>query len=171
MDKFRTHITQLRAFPNHLHESVSSLLPDVLQYRPQPTGWSILEHIGHVIDIDRIYAQRIDSILTQEYQPFVLFSIDDVHRQGAYHTKSVAELITQLAETRHVLGQTLENLTETDIRRIGLDDYFGPITLARLIEILVDHEDEHYQQICAITASVSPQLLHPTAVRSYTINE
>ena len=149
MQEFHDNIRRLIEFTPQLTQVVNGLSDTQVRYKPA-NQWSIVEHIGHLIDIDRLYLQRIELILTQEHQPFALFSIDDVHQQGMYQMRSMTELITVLTETHSHIVHTLQGLTTDQMMRIGLDSYFGAITLARLIEILVNHQDEHYHHICAI---------------------
>lgn len=149
MQEVHDHIRRIIEFPSQLVHVVHRL-PDG-QVRHQPANqWSIVEHIGHLIDIDRLYLQRIELILTQEHQSFALFSIDDVHQQGNYQTRPIAELLAVLTEMHNHIGHILHGLTPEQMMRMGHDSYFGAITLARLIEVFVNHQDEHYRHICAI---------------------
>lgn len=157
MDDFIAHIATLSAFPARIHTLVTPLNAAQLTFRPHNTEWSIQEHIGHLIDIDRVYVERIRLILAHEYQPFALFSIDDIHRAGQYHTASISALISLFTATRHTTVTILRGMTQRDTMRIGRDSYFGEITLARLIEILVNHADEHYATMCRISADMSHQ--------------
>lgn len=149
MQAFHDNIRRLIEFTPQLTQVVDRLSDTLVRYKPA-NQWSIVEHIGHLIDIDRLYLQRIELILTQEHQPFALFSIDNVHQQGMYQMRSMAELIAVLTDTHSHIVHILQGLTIDQTMRIGLDSYFGAITLARLIEILVNHQDEHYHHICAI---------------------
>lgn len=155
VQEFREHICSIVAFPLQLSRTVHEL-PDA-QVRLKPANqWSIAEHIGHLIDIDRLYLQRIELILAQEHQPFALFSIDAIHQQRNYQTRPIAELIAVLTETHSHIVHIIQGLTTVQMMRIGLDSYFRTITLARLIEVLVNHQDEHYHHICKI-ADYPPQ--------------
>lgn len=156
---FHNNIRRLVEFPAQLVQVVRALPDTQVRYKPA-NQWSIVEHIGHVIDIDRLYLQRIELILTQEHQPFALFSIDEVHQQGEYQRSSIAGLIDMLTATHIQIIHILRGLTTDQIVRIGLDSYFGAITLARLIEILVTHQDEHYNHICAIIADYPIESSH-----------
>ena len=150
MDDVVATIAQLSAFPTRVHALVAPLTDDESRLRPHDGAWSIREHIGHLIDIDRIYMERIALIRAHEYQPFALFSIDGIHQQGNYQAQSIDTLLASLHATRHETMRVLHDMTASEFLRIGLDSYFGEITLARLIEILANHEDEHYNHINAI---------------------
>lgn len=156
MQEFRDNIRRLIEFTPQLTQVVHRVSDMQVRFTPA-NQWSIVEHIGHLIDIDRLYLQRIELILTHEYQPFALFRIDEIHQQGMYQTQSIAELIAVLTDTHNHIVRILQCLTNDQMMRIGLDSYFGAITLARLIEILVNHQDEHYHHICKIIADYPPQ--------------
>lgn len=155
MDDFVANVAKLSAFPERIAALVAPLTDTQLSKRPHGTDWSIKEHIGHLIDIDRVFAARIQLILAHEYQPFAQYSIDDVHRQGNYQHRKSSELCGVCAQTRHTTVALLHGLTSSDIMRIGVDSYFGEITLARLIEILVTHTQEHYDAMCLIASQSS----------------
>lgn len=157
MDDVVATIAKLAVFPTRIETLVAPLAVAQLAYRPHNTEWSIREHIGHLIDIDRIYMERIALIRAKEYQPFALFSIDGIHQQGNYQAQSITALLAALHATRHETVRVWRDMTASEFMRIGLDSYFGEITLARLIEILANHEDEHYNHMCTIVARVSSQ--------------
>lgn len=150
MDDVTANIAKIAAFPARVETLVAPLTTAQLTFRPHDTEWSIREHIGHLIDIDRVYQVRIALIRANEYQPFATFSIDGIHRQGNYQAQSINTLMASLCATRHETVRVLHDMTAREFMRIGIDSYFGEITLARLIEILVHHEDEHYDQMCRI---------------------
>ncbi len=149
MQQVDDNIRRITDFPAQLAPVVRVLSDTQVRHKPAKQ-WSIVEHIGHLIDIDQLYLQRIELILTQEHQPFAVFSIDDVHQQGNYQIRSIAELLAVLTETHNRIAHILHGLTPEQMMRMGHDSYFGAITLARLIEVFVNHQDEHYRHICAI---------------------
>lgn len=150
MDDVVANITNIAAFPARVEALVTPLRVAQLAFRPHDTDWSILEHIGHLIDIDCVYQERIALIRAKEYQPFASFSIDGIHRQGNYHAQSISTLMASLHATRLATVHVVRDMNASEFMRIGIDSYFGEITLARLIEILVHHQDEHYEHMCRI---------------------
>ena len=157
MDDVVANIAKLAAFPVRIETLVAPLNATQLTFRPHHNEWSIQEHIGHLIDIDCIYMERIALIRAKEHQPFALFSIDGMHQHGNYQAQSIDALMTLLHATRSEMVCVLRDLSAGEFMRIGLDAYFGEITLARLVEILANHEDEHYNHMCTIVARVSSQ--------------
>ncbi len=156
MQEVLDNIRRIIEFPPQLVHVVHGLSDRQMRHQTA-NQWSIVEHIGHLIDIDRLYLQRIELILTQEHQPFALFRIDEVHQQGRYQTRPIAELLAVLTETHNHIGHILQGLTTDQMMRTGLDSYFGTITLARLVEVLVNHQDEHDHHIRMIIADYPPQ--------------
>ena len=99
MNELTAHITKLSAFPARLHAFVAPLTDTQLRFRPHDKEWSILENIGHLIDIDRLYVARIDLMLSSERPHFAPFNPDETVQAGNYQTKSLAELMTCLLYT------------------------------------------------------------------------
>ena len=65
VEKFRAHIATITAFPARLTALVTPLTDAQLHFRPDEKEWSVLENIGHLIEIDPLYDDRIDRILSE----------------------------------------------------------------------------------------------------------
>lgn len=147
MDDFNANISKLAAFPTRLHAFVAPLTTTQLRFRPQDKEWSILENIGHLIDIDRLYVARVDMIITSERPHFAAFHPDDEVRAGNYHAQSLTELLTRYTALRHATVVRLRTVTNDELTRVGVHTRFGEISIARLIEILANHDEVHYTQM------------------------
>ena len=147
MEHFAAHIAKLSDFPARLHTFVTPLTDTQLRFRPQDKEWSILENIGHLIDIDRLYVERVDLILSSERPQFAPFNPDEHVSAGNYQTKSLTELMTTYTELRLATVAGLSTIAPDELTRVGIHARFGEITVARLVEILANHDEVHYTQM------------------------
>ena len=147
MHELTAHITKLSAFPARLHAFVAPLTDTQLRFRPHDKEWSILENIGHLIDIDRLYVVRVDLILSSERPQFAPFNPDETVQAGNYQTKSLSELMEVYTELRQATVAGLSTIEPDELTRVGIHARFGEITVARLVEILANHDEVHYAQM------------------------
>ena len=147
MEEFRAQIATLRAFPARLQAFVAPLNEAQLRFRPQDKEWSIVENIGHLIDIDRLYVARVDLMLSSERPQFAPFTPDDQVRAGGYQAKPLADLLATYSELRQATVAGLSTIAPDELTRVGIHARFGEITIARLVEILVNHDEVHYTQM------------------------
>lgn len=157
MDSVSQNIHRLAAFPSSLQHLVYACNASVLSTRPNDTQWSILEHIGHLIEIDRIYVDRFKLLCMGDYPQFAQFSQEDDVRNGKYQDKSLIEIMQKFIECRQATVTQLSSLRQRDLHRVVVDAYFGEITLARLIEILANHDDDHYNHLSSIVTKTVDQ--------------
>src|SRR3712207_3399256 len=53
-------LERLRRTPERLAASVRGLPPEALTRRPAEGKWSIQENVGHLLDLEPLWAQRLD---------------------------------------------------------------------------------------------------------------
>ena len=147
MNELTAHIAKLRVFPARLHAFVTPLTDTQLRFRPHAKEWSILENIGHLIDIDRLYVARIDLMLSSERPHFAPFNPDEQVNAGMYQAKPLAELMATYTELRQATVAGLSTMAPDELTRVGIHTRFGEITITRLVEILVNHDEVHYTQM------------------------
>jgi len=147
VEKFRAHIATLTAFPTRLTALVTPLTDAQLQFRPDEKEWSVLENIGHLIEIDPLYVDRIDRILSEERPVFAPFDPDAGVRAADYQHKSLAELLATYVTQRQATIDGLSTIEPDELTRVGIHAKFGEVSVARLVELLAGHDEIHYTQI------------------------
>src|SRR5438132_467660 len=65
-DELKNHIEAVEKSPKEIAAAVSTLAPATLRYKPAPDKWSILEILGHLADIEIVYAYRLRQMLADE---------------------------------------------------------------------------------------------------------
>jgi rubrerythrin/uncharacterized damage-inducible protein DinB len=108
---------KIREIHTRTAEQIEKLIVDVddaaLSSKPSSTEWSIKEIIGHIIETDRIFLQRIKSIVTgsdylQTMPPWKL------HEGKGYNEMSVSDLMARLKKARLQSIARIENLTSQE---------------------------------------------------------
>jgi hypothetical protein len=116
-------------------------------FAPTKKNCPVLENIGHLIEIDPLYVDRIDRILSEERPVFAPFDPDAGVRAADYQHKSVAELLDTYVTQRQATIDGLSTIEPDELTRVGIHAKFGEVSIARLVELLADHDEIHYTQI------------------------
>jgi hypothetical protein len=145
-DNIKTQIDALAAFPDALKRQVQGLLDAALRFRPTPDDWSIVELVGHIIDVGALWPGRTRQMLATENPTLAVIDPNWV-RQRDYQNKQIGFLLITLAEQRAEYVDFLRMLRPSQLARTGIHPTRGPLTVAEGIAALVDHDQEHSRRI------------------------
>ncbi len=140
----------LRALPSRIAELVSTAPEQRLSERPAEDRWCAKEQIEHLIDVDRLMASRIASILTED-SPRLANRDDEVENRKVFDSGArdapIDRLLQRLAEGRATLVARVESASDADLRRLGRHELFGPISLYQILRHLIWHDHRHVEAI------------------------
>jgi hypothetical protein len=118
------------------------------QWRPDEESWSLAEVMCHMRDVEReVHLARYKAVISEE-DPF-LSGVDSDRWAAvrAYHAQDGREAAAAFFSLRL---QSLEKLRQLDYEqweRTGTHAYFGTTSLHELINLAVQHDQAHWQQI------------------------
>ena len=126
---------------------------DQALYTIKPGGkWSILEHIGHLADLEPLWQGRLDDILNGEKE---LRPTDLTNRkttEANHNSKLANDLIDNFDSLRKITLAKLESLREEDVFKSALHPRLKtPMRALDLFTFVAEHDDHHLAQITAIT--------------------
>ncbi len=78
--ELKKHLEAAEKSPKQIAAAVSGLPEKVLRYKPAPDKWCILEILGHLADIEIVYAYRLRQMLADK-KPVI--APDGPERMGA----------------------------------------------------------------------------------------
>lgn len=140
-------IASMQAFPAKLREQVHRLREPELTFRPAPHEWSIIENIGHLIDVDVVMRGRIGKIIAVENPQLEPMDPDQFVRKADYQSKNASSLLNSFAEQRAELIEELRFLRPDALKRAGTHPTRGAVSIMDIIVLLANHDDVHTQQI------------------------
>ena len=143
-------IERLEGTPVRLEAKMKRI--KVVDYTIKPEGkWSILEHIGHLADLEPLWQGRLDDILNgqKELRPT---DLDNKKTTEADHnSKPLSELLYNFETLRKVTLEKLSNLREEDVFKSALHPRLKtPMRTMDLFLFVADHDDHHLAAISAI---------------------
>jgi DinB superfamily len=151
-DDIKSQIDLLAAFPEQLKRQLQGLDDAALRFRPTPDDWSIMEIIGHIVDVEALWPGRTRQMLATDNP--TLAAVDPAWvRQRDYHNKQPGFLLITLAEQRAAYVEFLRVLRPAQLARSGIHPTRGPLTVEQGITALADHDRLHSEQIAANLAT------------------
>ena len=106
--------------------------------------WSVKEHIGHLIDLERLNHQRLHEFLSRVG---ILSPADMENRhteKGGHRSIPIANTTARLASGRAPFIKRLEALTENEVAIVAVHPRLQkPIRLLDWVYFLAEHDDHH----------------------------
>lgn len=143
-----TLLLTLESTPVLLGRAARALSPAEVTRKSDAGGFSFIENVWHLADLEReAYAPRIRRLLAEE-EPFLSnFDGDRVARERAYQRRDLAEGLRLFSDARHTNVEKLRTLSPSDWNRAGTQESVGRITLGDVPRMMAEHDRAHTQEI------------------------
>lgn len=119
-------------------------------------GWSILEHIGHLSDLEPLWQIRLEEILSgKEFMSSADLQNTKTNEAG-HNNKSFQQLITEFSALREQTLKMIESLNEEEIYRSSLHPRLKtPMRTMDLFLFVAEHDDHHLAKITELDRLIS----------------
>jgi len=147
-DLFPEMVERLRGLPGRAEDLVRGRPDDQLTRRPDDGGWSVREHLGHLVSVDDLLEARLD-----DYDAGVatLTAADMANRRteaADYNRMPTTEILGSLRRRREGLVKRLETLSPADFARTAhhprLDQ---PMRTVDAVYFFAEHDVYHLARI------------------------
>jgi hypothetical protein len=146
--ELKKHIEAAEKSPKEIAAAVSGLAPPVLRYKPAPGKWSIQEILGHLADVEIIYAHRLRQMLADKEPVISPIDQDAWARHLGYLETPAPELVALYGLNRHHNVRLLKRLKPEDLARTAFHpEIQGNVTVADLVGRMSAHGANHLEQI------------------------
>jgi uncharacterized damage-inducible protein DinB len=147
VDLYPEVIERVRGTPARLTNRLSPL-PTAVLTRRKENSWSIQENAGHLLDLESLFAQRLDEYLAGVG---TLHAADMSNRKTheAQHNESSVDLIlAKFREERGRLVERLDGLDPESFGRIAIHPRLNtPMRLVDMLFFQAEHDDYHLARI------------------------
>ena len=154
-----TLLLTLESTPALLARAAAELPEDRVRHRGTGDGFSFLEHVWHLADLEgEAYGVRIRRLLTEE-QPFLSnFDGDRIARERLYLRRDLAEglLAFTAARTRNL--QSFRDASAAEWRRDGVQEGVGKIALSDIPRMMAEHDRAHEAEITALVRELRDRI-------------
>jgi uncharacterized damage-inducible protein DinB len=146
--ELKKHIEAAEKSPKEIAAAVSGLSPDVLRFKPSPEKWSVLEILGHLADIEIVYAYRLRQMLADEKPVIAPMNQNAWAKHLGYMDAPAPELVAAYGLNRHQNVRLLRRLKPADLEKAAFHpEYQQNQTVANIVERMATHGANHLAQI------------------------
>jgi len=142
------HLEAAEKSPKQIAIAVAGLPDKTLRFKPVPTEWCILEVLGHLADIEIVYAYRFRQMLA-DTKPVIAPMDQDAWAIKLGHAETPpAELIALYGLNRHANLRLLRRTKLEDLEKSAYDpELKRNVTMAAYVEQMGTHGATHGEQI------------------------
>jgi hypothetical protein len=146
--EMKKHLDLSETSPKEIAVAVSGLPDKVLRYKASPDKWCILEILGHLADIEIVYAHRIRQMLADDKPVIAPMDQDAWARNLDYLDTPAPELVAVYGLNRHHTVQLLRPLKPEHLQKLAFHPELNrTVTVAEMLEKMSAHGLNHLQQI------------------------
>lgn len=146
-DEFPTLVKRLKGTPGRLVDICGSLSAETLT-RNEGNTWSILENAGHLLDLEPLWAGRLDDFLegAERLRPA---DLENRKTHEANHNESsVDHLISEFRVIRERFVARLEDLRPDQVSLTALHPRLDqPMRVIDSVFFAAEHDDHHVERI------------------------
>ncbi len=150
----------LEKTPILLETMLRDLPEDLLRWKPAPERWSIAEVLGHLADIEMVYADRTRRIVTEESPTLQKYDAAGTVVIGDYVRGSASENLAFFIKTRRSTVILLRSIPADSGEREATHSELGNITLHQMLSEWASHDLGHLRQIAELYRA---RAFHPYA--------
>jgi hypothetical protein len=157
-------IATLADTPDILKIYLNDLSDEQLHLQPGGGYFSALEIICHLRDIEiEGYRVRVQRLLAERLPNLPDIDGGKLARERRYNRQELQPALDAFIQARYTNLRILEKLTKTQLARTGMFEPLGKISLGRLLELWVEHDQVHIKELEQLQAGVRElQVSHST---------
>ena len=141
----------LRAFPQQLRELIARVPAERLRVRAADGTFAAVEQVWHLADLEvEGYGERIRRIEGEDEPELVDFRGDVIAAERKYLELELEPALVRFEEARARNVAALESAR--DRSRAGHQEGVGRVTLARIAEMMAEHDAGHAAELHALLA-------------------
>jgi hypothetical protein len=150
----------LEKTPILIETMLRDLPEDLLRWKPAPERWSIAEVLGHLADIEMVYADRTRRIVTEESPTLEKYDEAGTVVTGDYVRGSASQNLVFFIKTRRSTVILLRSIPADSGDREATHSELGNITLHEMLSEWASHDLGHLRQIAELYRA---RAFHPHA--------
>lgn len=120
--------------------------------RDGPDGWTPLEILCHLRDLEDNFIRRARSVVEQDRPTFILLPVNEMVVERDYNAQDPLAALTQFAAGRADLLAYFAGVRDDDWTRAGLHPERGEQSLIDVLMHVAHHDHEHIEQMTRILA-------------------
>jgi hypothetical protein len=154
MSSLAGSIDRLEAMPEFLETAIELVTAEQRRFKPSPDAFSLVEHACHLRDLEREgYLVRVRRMVAEKDPALASFDGAAIAKARDYLSQDAKIVAQEFAAARREVTGMLAALTEQDLARAAR--FEGKrITFGDLIAMMVEHDQEHRDEIEALMDAI-----------------
>lgn len=149
--ELETLLLTLESTPALLAKAALELPEDRVRQRGTTGGFSFVEHVWHLADLEREgYGVRIRRLLSEDEPLLSNFDGERVARERLYHRRDLADGLLAFTAARSRNLQTLRDVSNGNWSRTAEQEGVGTVALRDIPRMMVEHDREHEREIAGL---------------------
>ncbi len=149
-------VEALNGITQTLKRETAGLAEDIASHRPAEGEWSIKDTVAHLCDNAHALHERLFVMINQE-EPFLpSWDQDEKFRERKPENALFNDLVNEFSVQRAETVNMLADLVHWNWARQGRHEERGRLSIRQLVEIALEHEPAHIEQIRALQARSAP---------------
>lgn len=154
-ERYKEFLERLRATPGIVAEFVAPLSAEVLVRRPGD-AWSIQENVGHLSDLEEIWAGRLSDFEAGAAELRPADVSNRVTHLADHNSRAIDDLLSSFSSQREKLLARLGNLSPDDFSRTALHSRLNvQMRLVDMLYFIAEHDDHHLARIRSLAEEFS----------------
>jgi DinB family protein len=146
----------LGPMPGWVGAAVAKLGDERARHRAADGGFSLVEHVWHLADLEAEgFAGRLRRIREEDEPHLPDFDGARLARERQYGSRDVREGLQVFARARAANLATLRGVSADEWSRRGIQEAVGPVALADIPRMMAEHDASHRQEIGALLGEVA----------------
>ena len=138
-----------------LQRAAEGLTVAQVRKRPAGGGFSLLENVWHLADLEREgYGERIRRLLSEEDPTLANFDGERMAQERRYQDRDIADGLAAFAAARRRNLEALRDARGADWKRSGVQEEAGRISLADVPRMMAEHDRSHTQDVAALLSEL-----------------
>ena len=153
--EFEALLVTLESTAAILSRAAATLSPAEARRRPAAGGFSLVENVWHLADLEREgYGLRIRRILSESNPALLNFEGDRMARERSYQERDIDRGIVLFARARAQNLEALRKLSRADWKRSGSQEGVGCVSLDDMPRMMAEHDRSHGTEIAHLIAEI-----------------
>jgi len=136
-------VSLLSCFPQRVRSLIQNAPERIWTTRPERTGFSLVEHVCNLRDLDAVYAKRIRSVLDKPLPRLPSVDGTALAQARQYSSESLTDAFREYEKARRKLAGILKGLSTSRRKRCGLRDGLQRVNIDDLVREIAEHDSTH----------------------------
>lgn len=144
--KYPDVLERFRGTPARIEERVRDLDRAALTYTDG--GWTILQNIGHLLDLEPLWEGRVDDFLAGKAELRAADMTNQATHRARHNERAIGELLGAFRRAREAAVARAERLSESDWSRTSVHPRLKqPMRMVDALAFVCEHDDYHVARI------------------------